>query len=389
MAEDRKVIRPDLDFVRAIRASGGDTVKQCMQCANCSVACELSPVDRPFPRKEMILAGWGQKEELVDPDIWLCFGCTDCSIQCPRGARPGDVMAAVRKEAIRRFSPFGGMQKALESPKWLPLLIAVPVLLWGTIYMLFRDPAGRESYFDGIFPPGILEPVLGAMTMLGMGLFAIGALRYWKALVAAHPAPAGANLVGSIIKAVTDVMTHAKFRKCEEGGTRAIGHMLMFYGFTLIFIGGSIVGAGFMFHLLQLPLEKNGIIGILLKVVMNIGAVGLILGTFILLWYRRTRPERQMQATYYDWFFLVVLFVTGVTGLLTELFRWLAPIEVAFAVYFIHLVCVFCLLGYAPWSKIAHLVYRTVAMVHAAYVGREAPLPAAAKSPDPEPQPQA
>jgi quinone-modifying oxidoreductase subunit QmoC len=374
MAEDRKVLQPDLDFVRRIVSAGGDTVKQCMQCANCSVACELSPTDRPFPRKEMILAQWGQKEDLLnDPDIWLCFGCTDCSIQCPRGARPGDVMAAVRKEAIRKFTPFGAVQKALESPKWLPLLIAVPVVLWGLIYLLFSDPDGRESYFDGIFPPGILEPLLGAMTMLGMGLFAAGALRYWKALVAAHPAPAGANLVGSIVAALTEVMTHAKFRKCEEGSTRALGHMLMFYGFTVIFIGGSIVGGGFMFHLLKLPLEHegNGLIGILFKVLMNIGAIGLIVGSFILLWYRRTRPERQMKATYYDWFFLVALFVTGVTGLLTEVFRWIAPIELAFAIYFIHLVTVFCLLGYAPWSKIAHLVYRTVALVHAHYTGRE------------------
>ena len=149
--------------------------------------------------------------------------------------------------------------------------------------------------------------------------------------------------------------------------------MLMFYGFSIIFIGGSIVGGGFMFHLLKLPLEHeaNGAIGILLKVAMNIGAVGLIVGSFILLWYRRTRPERQMKATYYDWFFLIALFVTGVTGLLTEVLRWIAPIQLAFAIYFIHLVCVFCLLGYAPWSKIAHLVYRSVALVHAHYTGRE------------------
>ncbi|MCU0727189.1 MAG: 4Fe-4S dicluster domain-containing protein, partial [Planctomycetes bacterium] len=129
---ERKVLTPDLDFVRRVIASGGDTVKQCMQCANCSVACTLSPEDRPFPRKEMLLAQWGQKEDLfVDPDIWLCFGCTDCSIQCPRGARPGDVLAAVRKETIARFSPLGFVQKALSTPAWLPVLVLVPVVIWG------------------------------------------------------------------------------------------------------------------------------------------------------------------------------------------------------------------------------------------------------------------
>ena len=365
---ETKTIRPDLDFVRSIIESGGDTVKQCMQCANCSVACELSPPSSPFPRKEMVMAQWGMRDELlVDPDIWLCFGCTDCSIQCPRGARPGDVMNAVRKEAIREFSPFGVIQKGLESPKYLPILILVPIVIWALIYLIGANPEGKASYFDGIFPPGILEPVLGAMTMLGSLLFAIGAFRYWKALLKAHPAPAGASFVGAVIAGMTDVLTHAKFRKCEAGGTRALGHMLMFYGFVLILTGGTIVGIGFMLGMLDLPLGWLNP----LKIMLNLGAIGLIAGTFILLRYRMTRPERQMKATYYDWFFIVVLFLTGVTGLLTELARAIDLKYLAFGVYFIHLVTVFCLLGYAPWSKIAHLVYRTVALVHAHYTGRE------------------
>ncbi|MEN8151969.1 MAG: 4Fe-4S dicluster domain-containing protein, partial [Planctomycetota bacterium] len=80
---ETKVVSPNLEFVNELIDGGADTLKQCMQCANCSVACELSPDDSPFPRREMILAQWGQKDELIeDPNIWMCFGCTDCSIQC-------------------------------------------------------------------------------------------------------------------------------------------------------------------------------------------------------------------------------------------------------------------------------------------------------------------
>ena len=364
-------IQPDLDFVRAIRESGGDTVKSCMQCANCSVACELSPDDHPFPRKEMLLAQWGQKEELLhDPDIWLCFGCTDCSIHCPRGARPGDVLAAVRKEAIRRFSPFGFIQTWLSSPKYLPLLIVLPILIWGLIYLLFANPDGRVSYFDGIFPPGILEPVLGGMTMLGSLFFAIGAVRYWKALLSHHPVPQGAKFVPAVIDTVKDIISHKSFRKCEVGGARALGHMSMFFGFAIILLGGTVVGMGFMFHVIELPLEANGGIWIGFKILLNVGAIMLIAGSAVLLWYRWSRPARQTTGSYFDWFLLVALLGTGVTGLLTELARWFTPQGVAFAVYFIHLIFVFCLLGYAPWSKIAHFVYRSVALVFTRYVGR-------------------
>jgi len=364
---DVRVVTPDLDFVKQLIEGGADTVKQCMQCANCSVACKLSPDDSPFPRREMILAQWGLKDELIeDPNIWMCFGCTDCSIQCPRGARPGDVMAVARKEAIRRFSPLGFIQKWLSSPKYLPILIAIPILIWGLVYLLFADPAGRESYFDGIFPPAVLEPVLGAMTTLGSLILLVGAIRYWKVLVARYPAAPGASLIGSAIGGITDVLTHKRFQTCESGGTRAIGHMLMLFGFLLILTGGTIVGMGFMFGMLSLPLDFLNP----MKIMLNVGAVGLIVGTVMLLQYRLTRPERQMKGTWFDWFFIGALLGTAVTGLLTEVFRYMDLKYVAFGVYFIHLVFVFCLLGYAPWSKLAHLCYRTVALIHARYSGR-------------------
>jgi quinone-modifying oxidoreductase subunit QmoC len=38
--------------------------------------------------------------------------------------------------------------------------------------------------------------------------------------------------------------------------------------------------------------------------------------------------------------------------------------------YFIHLIFVFFLICYLPFSKMAHIVYRTVAMAYNEYAGR-------------------
>ena len=43
---------------------------------------------------------------------------------------------------------------------------------------------------------------------------------------------------------------------------------------------------------------------------------------------------------------------------------------IAYVIYFVHLASVFYIIAYLPYSKLAHLVYRTVAMGYAAHIDR-------------------
>ncbi|MBW2625537.1 MAG: hypothetical protein JRC54_04980, partial [Deltaproteobacteria bacterium] len=43
---------------------------------------------------------------------------------------------------------------------------------------------------------------------------------------------------------------------------------------------------------------------------------------------------------------------------------------VAYGIYFLHLVSVFYIIAYLPYSKLAHIFYRTVAMGYAAHIDR-------------------
>ena len=102
---ERLVIEPDLNFIKEVGILGGEDLKKCYQCATCSVVCPISPDNKPFPRKEMIAASWGLKDKLVkSADPWLCHNCGDCSTRCPRKAKPADVLAAVRAQAITEYS---------------------------------------------------------------------------------------------------------------------------------------------------------------------------------------------------------------------------------------------------------------------------------------------
>jgi quinone-modifying oxidoreductase subunit QmoC len=56
---------------------------------------------------------------------------------------------------------------------------------------------------------------------------------------------------------------------------------------------------------------------------------------------------------------------------LTEILILAGFADLAYPVYFIHLTVLFFLFAYAAYSKMAHMVYRTTALVFSKYTGRE------------------
>ena len=142
---DAYLVKPDRDFLQRILDEGGEDLKKCFQCATCSVVCELSDGRKPFPRKEMIWAQWGLKDRLVaDPDVWLCHQCNDCSTNCPRGARPGDVLAALRHETVQHYAVPQFFGRWVNQVKYLPLMLLIPVVLL-VLALLVRDPIWESA----------------------------------------------------------------------------------------------------------------------------------------------------------------------------------------------------------------------------------------------------
>ena len=104
------------------------------------------------------------------------------------------------------------------------------------------------------------------------------------------------------------------------------------------------------------------------KLVANISAIALIVGVGIL-WMNRAQMEEENDSTptFYDWFLIVEIMAVGITGLAAELTRLLGIPVLAYFFYYIHLVSVLMLFLYMPYSKLAHMVYRTFAMAFEKY----------------------
>lgn len=378
MAEALKV-QPDLEFIRKIKAAGGDNLKNCYQCATCSVVCKLSPRDKPFPRKEMLWAGWGLRDKLIsDPDVWLCYQCNDCSVNCPRGVKPGDVMAAVRNFSFERFAFPAFMGRALANPKALIPLLFIPAVVM--LVMLYFIHGGSLEFMNNpinysvFFPHNYLETFFIFGNVLIFALAAVGLFRFWKGLNHSAATGGGPGFISALITTIIEIFFHRRFFDCTANKGRSWGHILIFAGFV-----GAMITTGFVVlfllghKFLNLPPEISHPVFEFphpVKMLGVLSGIAMIFGWLILFIRGMSGKDESGKRIYIDWLFLHMLFLVALTGMLTFVFRGFGIPALAYATYFVHLMVVFFLLWYMPYSKFAHMLYRTLAMVWAKSANR-------------------
>ncbi len=378
------LIEPDLDFINEVGALGGDDLKKCYQCATCSVACPISPDTRPFPRKEMIAASWGLKDKLVgNADIWLCHNCGDCSTRCPREAKPADVLAAVRSYTIEEYAQPKALARALKDPKKLPILLAIPAILFLVVGLITGLLDFTPDMSEGIKHWKFVSTWLVDMLMLpaaifAVAVFALGLKRFLadihqNALAEGKTTKEKIEPVGfimALIRIIPTIILHRKFSECTENNDRQIAHLLTMYGFIGLFIVTSIffVVMYGSYFLPSGPLHGPWSQMNPVKWLANISGVALIVGTALLIKNRASKKDQVSK--YFDWYLVYLAFGLGVTGMGAQLTRLAGLAGVSFTVYYIHLVLIWALFAYLPFSKLAHLVYRTVAMAYNEYAGR-------------------
>ena len=387
--DDSVVISPDLEFVNSVIRGGGESLKKCYQCATCSVVCNLTPADKPFPRKEMIHAQWGLKEKLIgNPDIWLCHQCSDCTAYCPRGAKPGEVLNAIRKLSIENYSVPKFMGKLVGNPGALVLLLAVPAVIFMIVLAglghlnleSIRNEAGKIAYSSLIksyFIDGVFVPIF----MFAVVSLAIGVTRYWKDMIKATGVKPKVSIVSAITETIGEILAHKRFEQCNVAIGRKLAHMLVFFSF----IGLAITTAWAVLYLygyeIMHALGKTPYPWLLgpspypltdpVKWLGNVSAIMLLVGIVMVINNRKKNEEKAGKGGYYDWLFIYIVFAVMATGILSELFRLANIAILAYLIYFAHLVVVFFLFAYAPFSKMAHMMYRATAMVFAKATQRD------------------
>ncbi len=381
-------VEPDLQFIKYLKSAGGDTLKKCFQCATCSVVCPLSSDGNPFPRKEMIWAQWGLKDKLAaDVDALLCHQCGDCTAYCPRGAKPGDVLGAIRAYSYTHYGWPQGLAKLASDGKNLAFLVGIPaaiVLIAWVISGGMHIPEGPVDF--GVFfghwdfkwlpkNTAFIDAIM--LPAAGFALFAAwkGVSAMWKKMeesIDVNPKfrPSVMQFITQfLVPTVQEIIQHKRFNQCGANKDRVTGHLpllLSFLGLLVVtsygFVRKDFIGIFNPAMHGPIPLWDP------FKILANVSAIALLFGIYVL-WSNRSKEEQRTgkQKTFYDWFLIWEIAAVGITGFGSEIFRLMDLKILAYLFYYCHLVSVFMLFLYMPYTKFAHLVYRTTAMAFERY----------------------
>jgi len=352
---------PALRIELAQRGSG--TAARCYQCATCSSVCALSTPGSPFPRRQMLLAQWGLADQLAaDPAVWLCHQCGDCTERCPRDVRPGDVLQGLRSTVIEThaFPGFIGRLVGNVRRTW-PILLAAPWFFWLVLWGIgvIEVPLGDQLHaYEDFVPHALLYavffPVAGWVTLAAT----VSGVRFWRRM--GDGSERRGSFLSGLWPVVGDILLHKRFGNCDNVSIRRWAHLALFWGF----VGAAVTSALLIYAIYVMHAELPLALGHPFKILGNVSAVLLVVGG-VLLFVSRFGINRSLIGTNaFDLFFLGVVALVIVTGVIVEVARFWLSATGASLLYTVHLGVVLTLFLTFPYSKFAHMLYRTLALVH-------------------------
>ena len=306
----------------------------------------------------------------------LCHNCGACLHACQYAAphefeiNVPKAMAKVRLDTYAEYAwpqvmgklyRRNGLALALASGAGLALFLRLTLLAMGNLFTAM--PGGN---FYRIFPHNTLALMFGAVFGFAVLALTIGVRRFWR-----NVSPADASPQEKTAAALEATANVARLKYLDGGHGEGCNnaddqftlwrrrfHHFTFYGFMLCF---AATGVATLYHFL---LDWSAPYPVLsLPVMLGIaGGVGLLIGPAGLLWLNlRRNPEHgDEHQKPMDRGFIALLFLVSASGLALLAFRESAALGLMLA---IHLGLVMAFFLTMPYSKFAHGIFRSAALL--------------------------
>jgi ferredoxin len=379
----------DVELYGELKKFGAADVSACFSCGTCTASCPLVTEDATFPRRMIRYAQVGLRDKLLSSkELWTCYACGECSETCPTQAEPSEFMAAARRYAIGSYDRTG-LARTMYTRPVLGTAIAVFLAAFFAIFMAAGhggQAAGSLDLFgfvpeDLIHTTGIVVMVIVALAGLaGIVTMArqIGRAEGvgWRTVVGSRAAVR--RSLGALWEAIgVESLGQRRYREdCDADKAagdadqaavpiyrrRWLLHAVTMWGF-LGLLGATILDYG----LALLGIKATGTpvpIWYPVRLLGTLAGLMLVYGTSVLILDRFRRANRSVaHSTPADWTLLALLWITGGTGFALEVALYLpgAPAW-GYWVFLFHVAVAMELVLLAPFMKLAHVLYRPVAL---------------------------
>ena len=384
--------RMDPALSTELAAFGGTTLGRCFSCGNCTAVCGLSKGDTVFPRKIIRYLQVGLSDRLLEsPEPWLCYYCGTCSETCPRDAEPGELMMATRRWLVSKYDWTGLSKRLYLSEAWefgllagVALFVLAMFLVPGWLGAAFGFSAINTSALEHVrldlfAPTGVIHYAdLALAGLLGV-LLGVNALRMVlfvrKGMRNLKTPPS--IWLGKAYEILVHGATQKRWLQCDNDARgKWLRHFLLVTGYATMFL----------LVIVFLPAFQREGSDFHYTAIFGYYATVVLLGVTLLAMRSRLKKQEQYHRFSHasDWMFLVLLFLTALSGIALHAVRLLDLPWPTYILYVVHLmIAVPMLVIEVPFGKWNHLVFRPVAQYLVAV--REV---AQARQPAPAPPPR-
>ncbi|MGI9135352.1 MAG: tricarballylate utilization 4Fe-4S protein TcuB [Rhodoferax sp.] len=331
----------------------------CNACRYCEGFCAV------FPAMTRRLA-FGQAD--VHYLANLCHNCGACLHACqyaPPHEFSLNVPLALARVRAKTYTDYAWPSAcaALYRRNGLTLTLALTAALAGFMLLALQNTASAApGDFFGVFGHQFLVALFGAVgAWVGLAL-GLGVRRFWRDQTPGmHSSAASKEALKNVL--TLKYLDGGHGQGCNDADDafslwRRRLHHFSFYGFGLCFAATLV--ASFYHYVLGLhapyaPTSLPVLLG-------TLGGIGLLIGPAGLLWLHHRRHPLHGDAAQapMDRGFMVLLWLSGLTGLALLLWRSSSVMALLLTV---HLAVVLALLLTLPYGKFAHAVYRSAALL--------------------------
>jgi len=359
---------PGVLSLQQVVAQGQHVMTVCNACRYCEQFCPV------FPAME-------ERLTFVSADLNylanLCHNCGECLYACQYapphefGINVPRTLAEIRLRSYEQYCwprAFGAAFKAHGTLTALALAAGLTLLMFAAMWTINGDALRRSNPggdFYAVMPHAVMVALFGSVGLFVLTALGAGAIRFWRDV---HRGPAAGLTAAALGQALREAMTlrhlHTTGVDCtsaEEVRTRwrRWFHHCTSYGFLLSFASTTVAAIYHTVFGWHAPYAYSS-----LPVVLGaLGGAGLLVGPGGLFVLRRRRDPALGDPAQegLDESFIILLFLTSLTGLLLLVLRdraIMAPLLL------VHLGFVLTLFLSLPYGKFVHGIYRTAALVN-------------------------